>query len=110
METQAIEDALPKCKQIVTKYTYQNRKIHDILLTNMSQFYALPFVVPAVQVDVPGHGVPSDHDMAVAVPLGEAGEGAVTREYTVKSSRPMPDSGVRRFGQWVTQEDWTRIN
>ena len=75
MDTQAIEDALPKCKQIVTKYTYKKRKIHDVMLTNMSHLFALPFIAPAVQVDFPGKGVPSDHDMAVAVPL--AGAGAV---------------------------------
>ena len=109
MDTQAIEDALPKCKQIVTKYTYKKRKIHDVMLTNMSHLFALPFIAPAVQVDFPGKGVPSDHDMAVAVPLAGAGAGAVTREYTVRTSRPMPDSAIRQFGQWITGEDWAEV-
>ena len=105
MDTSLIENALPKCKQIVTKCTYKNKKIHDVILTNMSYLYAVPYVCPAVQVDVPGQGVPSDHDMAVAVPLAGAGAGAVTREYTTRTSRPMPESRVREFGQWITGEN-----
>ena len=109
MDTQPIEDALPRCKQIVTKYTYKNRKVHDIILTNMSHLYALPFVVPAVCPDVRGKGVPSDHDMAVALPLAGAGAGAVTREYNSRTSRPMPESAVRQFGQWITSESWSAL-
>ena len=109
MEMQGILDALPKCKQIVTKYTYKKRKTLDVIVTNMFQFYALPFVVPAVQVDVPGQGVPSDHDVAVAVPLAGAGEGAVSREYLTKTTRPMPDSGIRSFGQWISHADWSEL-
>ena len=33
----------------------------------------------------------------MAVPLAGAGAGAVTREYTVKTSRPLPDSGKREY-------------
>ena len=79
------------------------------MLTNMSHLFALPFIAPAVQVDFPGKGVPSDHDMAVSVPLARAGAGAVTREYTVRTSRPMPDSAIRQFGQWITGEDWAEV-
>ena len=79
------------------------------MLTNMSHLFALPFIAPAVQVDFPGKGVPSDHDMAVAVPLAGAGVGAVTREYSTRTSRPMPDSAVRQFGQWITTESWSAL-
>ena len=109
MGIQAVSDALPKCRQIVTKHTYKNRKTLDVILTNMFQLYAQPHIVPAVPPDLPGHGVPSDHDMAVAVPLAGAGVGAVTREYAMKTSRPIPDSQVRQFGQWITQEDWAEL-
>ena len=71
--------------------------------------YAVPYVCPAVQVDVPGQGVPSDHDMAVALPLSEAGAGAVTREYTTRVSRPLPESRLREFGQWIAEEDWVTL-
>ena len=106
MDTHLIENALPKCIQIVTKFTYKNRKIHDVIMTNMSTLYSVPYVCPAVQVDVPGQGVPSDHDMAVAVPLAGAGAGAVSREYYTRTSRPLPESRVREFAQWITEESW----
>ena len=109
MQTNQIVTALPKCIQVVTKFTYKNRKIHDVMLTNMSHLYAVPYIAPAVQPDVPGHGVPSDHDQAVAVPLAGAGEGAVSRAYSVKSSRPLPDSKIREFGQWITAENWSAL-
>ena len=105
MDTSLIENALPKCKQIVTKCTYKNKKIHDVIMTNLSSLYAVPYVCPAVQVDVP-----SDHDMAVALPLAEAGAGAVTREYTTRTSRPLPESRVREFGQWIAEEKWEALN
>ena len=106
MDTSLIENALPKCKQILTKFTYKNKKIHDVILTNLPSLYAVPYVCPAVQVDVLGQGVPSDHNMAVALLLSEAGAGAVTREYTTRTSRPLPDSRVREFGLWIGQENW----
>ena len=55
MPIQAIVDALPKCKQIVTRCTY--KKIHDMILSNMSQLFAIPFITPAVQPDGLGQGV-----------------------------------------------------
>jgi hypothetical protein len=104
-----IINALPKCKQIVTKNTYKQRKIYDVILTNMSHLYSVPYIAPAVQPDLHGHS-PSDHDTAVAVPLAGAGAAAVTREYTVRESRPLPDSAIREFGQWMSQTDWSRLD
>ena len=75
------------------------------ILTNMFQFYALPHIALAVQSEFPGHGVPNDYDMAVALPFAGAGAGAVTREYV---TGPMPKSGTCQFGQ-VTQEAWAAL-
>ena len=30
---------IPRVRQIVTEYTYQNNKVHDIIITNLHQFY-----------------------------------------------------------------------
>ena len=98
--------ALPKCRQIVTKYTYKGIKIYDVLLTNLGKFYSVPYIAPAVQPDDPSTGaVPSDHDTAVAEPLAGT-DGAATREYRVKSSRPFPESGLRNFGSWMNRVRW----
>ena len=98
--------ALPKCRQLVTKNTYKNRKIYDILLTNMGQFYNIPYIAKAVAPDSPSSGaVPSDHDCAVAVPLAGAGCNR-TMEYTVRTSQPFPQSGINEFGAWLHQVRW----
>ena len=74
----------------------------------MGQYYSVPYIAPAVQPDDPASGVPSDHDMAVAEPLAGAGT-THTREYRVKTSRPMPDSSVRLFGQWIQGIQWDEL-
>ena len=43
---------LPRVRRIVTEYTYQ-RKIHDIIITNLHQFCLTPIVVPPVAPDAP---------------------------------------------------------
>ena len=97
--------ALPRSRQLVTKNTYK-RKIYDIILTNMGQYYSVPYVSKAVQPDDCTSGaVPSDHNMAVAVPLAGAGCTS-TREYKVKSSQPFPQSGISEFGAWIHSVPW----
>ena len=99
--------ALPKSRQIVTQNTHKGRKIYDILLTNMGSYYSVPYVAKAVQPDEPANGaVPSDHDCAVAEPLAGAG-GTSTREYTVRSSQPFPQSGINTFGAWLHSVEWS---
>ena len=98
--------ALPKCRQLVTNYTYKGTKIYDVLLTNLGQYYSVPYIAPAVQPDDPSTGaVPSDHDTAVAEPLAGAGR-AITREYSVRSSQPFPESGLKEFGAWLNEVKW----
>ena len=29
--------------------------------------------------------------------------------YTTKTARPLPDSGIEEFGQWITSEEWETI-
>ena len=98
--------ALPRSRQIVTRNTYKRSKIYDIILTNMGQYYSVPYVSPAVQPDDCTSGaVPSDHDMAVAEPLAGAGLTS-TREYRLKTSQPFPQSGINEFGAWLSSVPW----
>ena len=53
-------------------------------------------------------GVPSDHSTSLAVPLSAQNLNQA-REYVTKVSRPMPDSGIREYGQWIITEDWSCI-
>ena len=105
---QQILDALPHCKQAVTKNTYKD-KILDVLLWNMSQYFCVPYIAKAVDPDNILSHVPSDHDCAVAVPLAGAGPEARTREYRVKKNRPLPESGIRDMGLWLSDIQWEAV-
>ena len=37
------------------------------------------------------------------------GTGAVTRQYQVKTVRPLPDSGMREFGEWLARKEWEEM-
>ena len=100
--------ALPHCVQAVTLNTYKE-KILDVILWNLSQYYSVPYIAPAVQPDNSRTHVPSDHNNAVAVPLAGAGAEAKTREYTVKTNRPLPASGIREMGLWLSDIKWEAV-
>ena len=99
--------ALPHCQQAVTLNTYK-QKILDVILWNMGSYYNIPYIAPAVQADRATH-VPSDHNNAVDCPLAGAGAGAKSRQYSVKTSRPLPESGIRQYGQWLATVDWVAV-
>ena len=100
-----IIDSLPKMKQIVTKPTCNGKEL-DVIITNMHEFYGVPRIVAAVSAD--SVGVPSDHCTAVAAPLSSQCD-QTTNEYIMKTTRPLPDSGIRAFGQWIVQTDWDSV-
>ena len=103
-----ILQGLPKCRQIVTGNTHDNKCI-DVLITNLHSLYQVPVVVAAIQPDNPRQAKPSDHLVPVAYPIsGESG--SVTRQYQVKTVRPLPESGIRMFGQWLASEDWLEMS
>ena len=95
---------IPKLKQIVTKPTYKS-KILDVLMTNLHSAYSVPVIAPPVQPDHPGRGVPSDHRIVIATPHTLCTVPR-HREYVTRSYRPLPDSGIREFGQWICSEGW----
>ena len=99
---------LPKLKQLVTKPTC-NGKVLDVLLTNLHEFYSVPEVVPPVPADNPLQGKPSDHSVPVARPHTSAG-GNISNDYKTRITRPMPDSGIRQFGQWIVKEEWDCVD
>ena len=89
-----------KLKQIVTKPTHISNKVLDIILTNMSQLYNVPVIAPPVPPDDPQCGVPSDHSSPIAIPLSSQSDWQ-PREYIKKVSRPLPESGMLEFGEWI---------
>ena len=78
-------------------------------MTTVPELYAPPVIVPPVPADDPNHGVPSDHSTAVATPLSISSLAQNTNEYSERIFRPLPESGISEFGQWLTNEKWENI-
>ena len=100
---------LPKLKQLVTKPTC-NGKVLDVLLTNLHEFYSVPEVVPPVPAKNPLQGKPSDHSLPLVRPHTSTGGNNISNDYKTRITRPMPDSGIRQFGQWIVKEEWDCVD
>ena len=97
-----------KLKQIVSRPT-RNNEILYICLTNLFSFYNAPIIVPPVQPDIPGQGVPSDHSVPLCVPHRDPFN-PPARQYRTVVSRPLPESKIHEFGRWIASETWAGIN
>ena len=107
MSISPLLDSIPRLRQIVTKNSC-NGKVLDVLLLNIPEYYPPPCIVPPVPADDPTRGSPSDHSTVVATPLTNTGTNI--NEYTTKTCRPLPNSGIIEFGQWITRLNWDYLN
>ena len=104
MDTSQVLRAIPHCRQLVTQPTHVNGVL-DVILSNLQPKYAVPVIRPPAVPDSSNCGKPSDHSYALAIPLcGD--KGGKSREYTVSSVRPTPDSDRRLFGQLLLSVSW----
>ena len=97
-----------RLRQVVTKST-RGDHILDIIIMNVSSLYKTPVIVPPLQPDDNMIGKPSDHSVPVCYPHTDRYKPAV-REYKTIRYRPLPDSAVRKFGNWLVAEDWSSIS
>ena len=75
----------------------------------MHALYSVPIIVPPVPPDDPLHGVASDHSTVIATPLAQDSAGQ-SREYITKTYRPLPESGILEFGEWICTEEWGNLS
>ena len=100
-------DAIPKFHNLQLLPTLNGKNL-DVLLSNMGSFYASPIIVPPVLPDDPNQGKPSDHRVPVVYPL-DSHSIQQKAEFTERTTRPLPDSGVRRFGRSMIEEGWEEV-
>jgi hypothetical protein len=98
---------LPKFAQLVAGSTH-GEKIIDVLLVSCPELYAVPAITPPLLPDDPRQAAPSDHRVPVARPLAAASDPRANT-YTERTFRPLPDSGVRDFMQWIHSEKWDAV-
>lgn len=83
--------------QVVKEPTRQ-RAVLDKIITNISGHYQKPRILPPV-----GH---SDHNTVQWQPLPKS---KPHNEIKTTHVRPIPDSALREFGQWIVQHDWMEV-
>ena len=102
-----ILQGLPNCRQLVTQNTH-NDKCLDILITNLHTLYQPPIIVSPLQPDNPSKAKPSDHLVPILYPITGQSR-SVPRHYRTKTTRPLPESGIREFGSWLAGECWEEL-
>ena len=75
---------------------------------NTFTFYKTPIIIPPVQPDDPSKGKPSDHYVPVCVPHMDR-HTPPTRNYRTVTFWPLPESSLRKFGEWIVTEKWEGV-
>ena len=96
----------PAFKNISNKPTRKD-KVLDVLITDLSGHYDETMIMPPIEPDVPGDGKPSDHSGVLGKP--RVGSEREHKTYETKVIRPLPDSKMHDFGQWLVKETFDNI-
>ena len=75
----------------------------------MSSLYQEPIIIPPIQPDLAGHGVPSDHSGVLVLPDTNQRDKVKTTKI-VKYVRPMPESSLLNFGKEFVQLKWNFLD
>ena len=97
-----------KLRQIVDKKTRKN-SIIDVLIMNLASYYESPIIAPPIGPDNPLKAEPSDHSVPVCYPHLSRHDRPVRNRKIVKF-RPLPESNIIQFGQWIVSESWSGID
>ena len=99
----------PTMRQLVTGITRLDPPaMLDPIISTLGMFYQPPVCLPPLDPDPDSNGSPSDHLIVIMRPLDTINNrpNRTIREVKV---RPLPASGLGRFGSWIEQEDWTEV-
>ena len=96
-----------KLRNIVDRNTRQD-KILDVIIMNTSGLYKSPLIAPPIQPDDPSTAKPSDHSVPVCIPHTDRYT-RPQRNYRIIKYRPLPQSSVDRFGEWIVRETWDGV-
>jgi hypothetical protein len=97
-----------RLKQVVNQPTI-NGKVLDILIMNLSMYYNCPVIAPPLCPDNPDKAKPSDHCVPVCSPHTDQYNPPL-RTWKLHTYRPLTDSRIRQFGQWITAESWGQLS
>ena len=80
----------------------------DPIIMTLGSFYQTPVIHPPLDPDPDSNGSPSDHLIPVMKPVDTINNkpARTVREVTV---RPLPHSGLKKFREWIQEENWTQV-
>ena len=96
-----------RLRHCVDKATRQG-VILDVIIMNTYPFYDSPIIAPPIQPDNPNKGKPSDHSVPVCTPHTDRYT-APSRNYKTIKYRPLPESSLRQFGEWIVTQSWDEV-
>ena len=97
----------PMFKQTVSQPTRGN-KILSVIFTDLWKFYQTPEILPALLPDLNGRGKPSDHQVPFAKKYTDRRQ-MRKKNFSTKVIQPFPDSGIIEFGNWIVNEEFTKV-
>ena len=108
MDIQPILNCGLRLRQVVDKFT-RKKSVLDVIIMNTFNLYKSAIVVPPICPDDPSSGEPSDHSVPICYPHTDRFS-RPQRNYKTIKHRPLPESGIRQFGQWLVLEPWLAVD
>ena len=103
-----ILDLSPSLKQTVEIVTRTNPDATLVkIISTLSKFYHPPTSLPPLDNDVEGNGKPSDHLIIISKPISL--NNYPVPKLKIITYRPLPESGMLLFKQWLQTESWTKL-
>ena len=108
LNLKSILNLSPNLKQVVSVPTRNNPDaILDTIITTLPMYYQCPVTLPPLDNDSDNNGKPSDH-LIVYMPPISAGV-PKKKLYKYVTFRPLPESGLLQFAEWIRAEKWETI-
>ena len=82
--------------------------ILDPIITDLSTYYQIPIIIPPLDPDPDLNGKPSDHNGVLMPPINDINL-FPARESKKVTYRPLPKSGINKFGKWIQEQSWEEI-
>ena len=97
----------PNMRQVVQTPT-RGTKILDPIITTLSAYYQIPVCLPPLDSDPDKCGTPSDHMIVHMEPINAINNNPA-RKVKVVRYRPLPESGIKLLGNWITHHNWEEV-
>ena len=99
----------PNLKSVVTNPTRLNPdRILDNIITDLGKWYQSPVCLPPIGADPGSGGKPSDHQIVIMEPISTINN-KPARATRIISVRPMKQSGIDLFGDWLNNQTWSEV-